>query len=62
MEGSGFVVVEVLVGVVAAAVVRSGPPEGVAEDELDDAALGEGGVAASAALDLGGGLGCSLNA
>jgi len=41
--------VEVVVGVVVAAVVRSDPPDGGAEDELEDAALG-------------GGLGCSLNA
>ena len=40
---------EVVVGVVVAAVVWSDPPEGGAEDELDDATLG-------------GGLGCSLNA
>ena len=47
MEGCGFVVVEVVVGVVVAAVVRSDPPDGGAEDELADATLG-------------GGLGCSL--
>ncbi len=47
MEGCGVVVVDVMVGVVAAAVVRSDPPAGGAEDQLDDTALG-------------GGLGCSL--